>query len=37
MTALLELDAVSLSFGGLRALDGVSFKVQAGEIIGQSG
>ncbi len=37
MTALLELDAVSLSFGGLRALDGVSFKVQPGEIIGLIG
>ncbi|MDO8776094.1 MAG: ABC transporter ATP-binding protein [Burkholderiaceae bacterium] len=37
MTALLELESVSLSFGGLRALDAVSFKVQPGEIIGLIG
>ena len=32
MTALLELRAVSKSFGGLRALNGVSFSVAANEI-----
>jgi branched-chain amino acid transport system ATP-binding protein len=36
-TPLLQLESVSLSFGGLRALDGVSFKVFPGEIIGLIG
>lgn len=37
MSALLELEQVSLAFGGLRALDDVSFKVQPGEVIGLIG
>ena len=32
MTALLEIDAVEKSFGGLRALDGASFTVEEGAI-----
>jgi branched-chain amino acid transport system ATP-binding protein len=35
--SLLELDAVSVQFGGLRALDGISFSVEAGEILGLIG
>lgn len=34
---MLELKDVSVSFGGLRALDGVSFTVQEGEILGLIG
>lgn len=34
---LLELDDVAVSFGGLRALDGVSFGVDEGEILGLIG
>ncbi|RKJ98481.1 ABC transporter ATP-binding protein [Alicycliphilus denitrificans] len=34
---LLQLDSVSLSFGGLRALNNVSFQVEPGEIIGLIG
>jgi branched-chain amino acid transport system ATP-binding protein len=30
--SLLRLDAISLSFGGLTAVDGVSFAVERGEI-----
>jgi len=37
MDALLELDSVCLSFGGLAALNEVSFKVQPGEIVGLIG
>lgn len=35
--ALLELDGVSKAFGSLKAVDGVSFKVEAGEIFGIAG
>ncbi len=35
--ALLELDNVSKAFGSLKAVDGVSFKVEAGEIFGVAG
>ncbi|RBY85639.1 ABC transporter ATP-binding protein [Blastococcus sp. TF02A-30] len=35
--ALLELDDVSIQFGGLKALDGVSFAVREGEILGLIG
>ncbi|WP_256753922.1 ABC transporter ATP-binding protein [Mesorhizobium sp. Mes31] len=35
--ALLELDDVSKAFGSLKAVDGVSFKVEAGEIFGIAG
>lgn len=35
--ALLELDDVAKSFGSLKAVDGVSFKVEAGEIFGIAG
>ncbi len=37
MSALLELDRVSRSFKGLRAIDDVSFKINAGEIVGLIG
>ncbi|RBY79160.1 ABC transporter ATP-binding protein [Blastococcus sp. TF02-09] len=35
--ALLSLDDVSIQFGGLKALDGVSFDVREGEILGLIG
>lgn len=35
--ALLELDDVAKSFGSLKAVDGVTFKVEAGEIFGIAG
>jgi branched-chain amino acid transport system ATP-binding protein len=35
--ALLQLDGVSKSFGSLKAVDNVSFKVEAGEIFGIAG
>jgi branched-chain amino acid transport system ATP-binding protein len=35
--SLLELDDVAVSFGGLRALDGVSFTVEQGEVLGLIG
>lgn len=35
--ALLELDGVAKSFGSLKAVDGVSFTVEAGEIFGIAG
>jgi ABC-type branched-subunit amino acid transport system ATPase component len=35
--ALLSLDDVSIQFGGLKALDGVSFDVRQGEILGLIG
>lgn len=37
MSALLELDRVSRSFKGLRAIDDVSLKINAGEIVGLIG
>ena len=37
MTALLTLDNVSRRFGGLNAVDGVSFSVEQGEIVGLIG
>src|SRR3954469_7705850 len=37
MTALLTLDNVSRRFGGLNAVDGVSFSVERGEIVGLIG
>jgi branched-chain amino acid transport system ATP-binding protein len=37
MTALLELDALTKSFGGVRAVDGLSFTVGEGEILGLIG
>jgi branched-chain amino acid transport system ATP-binding protein len=37
MASLLELDRVSLAFGGLRVLDGVSLALEAGEIVGVIG
>jgi branched-chain amino acid transport system ATP-binding protein len=37
MSVLLSLDNVSRLFGGLRAVDGVSFTVEAGEILGLIG
>ena len=36
-SALLSLDDVSIQFGGLKALDGVSFDVRQGEILGLIG
>ena len=33
MSALLEVRSLTKSFGGLRALNGISFKVEAGEIL----
>lgn len=35
--ALLEVDDVSKAFGSLKAVDGISFKVEAGEIFGIAG
>jgi len=35
--ALLAADAISVSFGGLKAVDGVSFKLTQGEIVGLIG
>ena len=37
MTTLLELDHVSRNFGGLKALDDVSLRLDEGEIIGLIG
>ncbi len=37
MTALLELRDLARSFGGVRAVDGLSFEVQRGEILGLIG
>ena len=37
MTALLELAGVGISFGGLRAVDDVSFSVMEGQIVGLIG
>ena len=37
MTTLLEVDAVSRRFGGLQALEGVSFAIRRGEIYGLIG
>lgn len=37
MTVMLELQDVRKSFGGLRALDGLSLEVREGEIVGLIG
>jgi branched-chain amino acid transport system ATP-binding protein len=37
MTALLELDGIGISFGGLRAVDNLSFTVKEGQIVGLIG
>ncbi|MCH8154029.1 MAG: ABC transporter ATP-binding protein [Proteobacteria bacterium] len=37
MTALLEVRDVAVSFGGVRALDGVTFALQVGELLGLIG
>ena len=37
LAPLLELRSVSRRFGGLQALDGISFALQAGEIFGLIG
>ncbi len=37
MTALLEIRDVAVRFGGVRALDGVTFALQAGELLGLIG
>ena len=37
MTAVLEVSDVKKSFGGIKAVDGVSFDVQEGEILGLIG
>ncbi|MGZ5738669.1 MAG: ATP-binding cassette domain-containing protein, partial [Burkholderiales bacterium] len=37
MTTLLELDHVSRNFGGLKALDDVSLRLEEGEVIGLIG
>lgn len=37
MTALLQVDGLSMRFGGLVAVDGVSFEVRLGEILGLIG
>ncbi len=37
MSALLELDGVGISFGGLRAVDDLSFSVSPGQIVGLIG
>jgi len=37
MTALLELRGIARAFGGVRAVDGLSFEVQPGEILGLIG
>ena len=34
MTALLRVEALARSFGGVRALAGISFGVEAGEVFG---
>ena len=37
MSALLHIQGVGKRFGGLQALDQVSFEVQAGQIVGVMG
>ncbi|TAJ28121.1 MAG: ATP-binding cassette domain-containing protein, partial [Reyranella sp.] len=37
MTALLEVEGLTRRFGGLVAVDGLSFSVEAGEIVGLLG
>jgi branched-chain amino acid transport system ATP-binding protein len=37
MTSFLEIDAVEMRFGGLAALDGVSFAVEPGSVVGLIG
>ncbi|MEO6159379.1 MAG: ATP-binding cassette domain-containing protein, partial [Ilumatobacteraceae bacterium] len=36
-TPLLEIDTVTMSFGGLTALNAVDFKINSGEILGLIG
>ncbi|HEY1087513.1 MAG TPA: ATP-binding cassette domain-containing protein [Archangium sp.] len=37
MSAVIEVDSISRDFGATRAVDGVSFEVQAGEVVGLLG
>ena len=37
MSALLEVKDLRLQFGGVKAVDGLSFSVEAGEILGGIG
>jgi branched-chain amino acid transport system ATP-binding protein len=37
MTAVLEISDIKKNFGGIKAVDGVSFDVQEGEILGLIG
>ncbi|HEV3233005.1 MAG TPA: high-affinity branched-chain amino acid ABC transporter ATP-binding protein LivG, partial [Candidatus Dormibacteraeota bacterium] len=37
MTALLEVRGATKAFGGLRAVDGVSFTVEAGQVFAMIG
>jgi len=37
MSAVLEVNDIKKSFGGIKAVDGVSFDVQEGEILGLIG
>ena len=37
MTAVLEVSNIKKSFGGVKAVDGVSFDIQEGEILGLIG
>ena len=37
MTAVLEIQDVRKSFGGLKAVDGLTFSVETGEVVGLLG